>query len=148
MHTVLVVVTSQHPTALSQKHILLHLHPPALHCTAAPLALAIWLCSTLLLSTHINADTLCQHQSIHPSIDRPRTYRSHQTTMRQRTTANSTITNMADSVTPQTSWIPLLQPSLSNQVIRKYGYVPPDSNCSIIYGPQVSFQCLANMNDF
>ena len=58
--------------------------------------------------------------------------------MSQPTTSISLITDMAESVDPQRSWIPLMKLSLSHQVMKKIGYVLPDTKFSIIYGPEVS----------
>ena len=63
-------------------------------------------------------------------------------------TTTSISTNMTDSVTFQTSWMPFIQPCLFDQVTRKYGSVVPDTKCSIIYGPEVTIQDSTNVKDY
>lgn len=86
------------------------------------------------LSTHIRADTVCQHPSIHPSFP----LLPYRHTMSQPITSTSSITDMSNPVTPQPSWIPLIKSSLFHQAMKKVGYVSVDTSCSIIYGPVVS----------
>ena len=57
--------------------------------------------------------------------------------MSQSTRFTITTPDMADSITPQPSWLPLIQPALSHQVVQKGSCVSPDTNCAIVYGPEV-----------
>ena len=111
-------------------HLLFAFHPPTLHCIIA----RICICGAL-----------CQHTSrqirsvnIHSSILLLLPYNSLPLIMSPPTTSTSTTSEMADPVTPQPSWMPLIKPSLLHQVMNKGSYIPPNTKCSIIYGPEVS----------
>ena len=54
---------------------------------------------------------------------------------------SSNTTDMTDAITPQPSWMPLIEPILSHKVTKAGGCALPNTQCSIIYGPEVSFQC-------
>ena len=145
MHTVS-LTASQHPTALIHRHIYSSLYT-LLHCTLC-ICEAVYQCSTLAINKDKRRIHSVNNQPIHPSFTLIFAYRPHPLTMSHQMTNTSISTNMTDSVASQTSWMPLIQPCLFNQVTRKYGSVAPDTKYSTIYGPEVCIQDPTNLEGY